>query len=549
MLASLTIKNIVLIEHLKIDFHKGLCALTGETGAGKSILLDSLGLTLGARSNMALIRKGTEKAVVTSVYDLPNDHPVLKFLSENDIEVEPTLIFKRTLTNAGISKAYINDQNVSLTLMRQVAEMITEVHGQFDNQKLFNSAEHIHYLDEYGGYAQDLETVKKHWNSLSQSIQKMNELKKKSMIIHEEEEYLRESVHDLDALDIKEGEEEKLTQLKANLKDSVNIIQNAHAATQSLEEIQNISADVWRYLQKIEASAKGALEGFDRAQNELEEVFILLRQVVQDIGSNDQSLEEIDDRLFALKGHARKHGCSIDDLLTKKNELAQALNEIDNIESLYSESIKSYEKEKEMFLKKAKNLSDQRIKMAQKLQKNIMKELPALKLEKARFDISVHQVDEDKWSSLGIDKVEFLVATNPNSDAGPLNKIASGGELARFTLALKAVFADTGSIQTLIFDEVDSGIGGATAAAVGERLSQLSQYKQILVVTHSPQVAGKADHQWIVSKSGTKNVITSIIPLKTEEDRQEEIARMISGEEITIEARAAALKLLEKKAA
>ncbi len=549
MLASLTIKNIVLIEHLKIDFHKGLCALTGETGAGKSILLDSLGLTLGARSNMALIRKGTEKAVVTSVYDLPNDHPVLKFLSENDIEVEPTLIFKRTLTNAGISKAYINDQNVSLTLMRQVADMITEVHGQFDNQKLFNSAEHIHYLDEYGGYAQDLETVKKHWNALSQSIQKMNELKKKSMIIHEEEEYLRESVHDLDALDIKEGEEEKLTQLKANLKDSVNIIQNAHAATQSLEEIQNISADVWRYLQKIEASAKGALEGFDRAQNELEEVFILLRQVVQDIGSNDQSLEEIDDRLFALKGQARKHGCSIDDLLTKRNELAQALNEIDNIESLYSESIKSYEKEKEMFLKKAKNLSDQRIKMAQKLQKNIMKELPALKLEKARFEISVHQVDEDKWSSLGIDKVEFLVATNPNSDAGPLNKIASGGELARFTLALKAVFADTGSIQTLIFDEVDSGIGGATAAAVGERLSQLSQYKQILVVTHSPQVAGKADHQWIVSKSGTKNVITSIIPLKTEEDRQEEIARMISGEEITIEARAAALKLLEKKAA
>lgn len=549
MLASLTIKNIVLIEHLQIDFHKGLCALTGETGAGKSILLDSLGLTLGARSNMALIRKGAEKAVVTSVYDMSYDHPVLKFLCENDIEVEPTLIFKRTLTSAGISKAYINDQNVSLSLMRQVADMITEVHGQFDNQKLFNSAEHIYYLDEYGGYTQDLKTVKKRWNSLSQSIQKMNELKKKSLIIHEEEEYLRESVHDLDVLDIQEGEEEKLSQLKATLKDSVNIIQNAHAATQSLEEIQAISADVWRYLQKIEASAKSALEGFDRAQNELEEVLVLLQQVVQDIASNDQSLEEIDDRLFALKGQARKHGCQIDDLLIKRNELAQALDEIDNIETLYAESIKLYEKEKELFLKAAKNLSDQRIKMARKLQKNIMKELPALKLEKARFEISVHQVNEDKWSSLGIDKVEFLVATNPNSDAGSLNKIASGGELARFTLALKAVFADTGFIQTLIFDEVDSGIGGATAAAVGQRLSQLSKYKQILVVTHSPQVAAKADHHWIVSKSGTKNVITSIIPLKTEEERQEEIARMISGEEITIEARAAALKLLEKKAA
>jgi len=549
MLASLTIKNIVLIEHLKIDFNSGLCALTGETGAGKSILLDSLGLTLGARSNISLIRKGADKAVVTSVYEVADKHPVLGFLEENDIECEPTLIFKRTLTTSGVSKAYINDQNISLSLMKRAAEMITEVHGQFDNQKLFNPSEHIKYLDEYGAYKKEIKAVQNNWKSLSDAKEKMATLKEKSLIIQEEEEYLRQSIHDLDALDPKEGEEEKLTQLKTTLKNSVNIIQNAQGATQGIEEIQSISADVWRYLEKIESSAQPSIEGFERVNNELEEVLVSLQNMVSDIDNNDQSLEEIDDRLFALKKQAQKHECTIDDLPEMRMKLAHALDEIDSIEELYAQSIKTYEKEKDNYLISAKELSQKRSDTAQILQKNIMKELPALKLEKARFEISVEHAAEEKWNAKGIDQVEFLVATNPNSDAGSLNKIASGGELARFTLALKAVFADRGDILTLIFDEVDSGIGGATAAAVGERLSKLSKYKQILVVTHSPQVAAKADNQWIVSKSGAKDVITNITPLKTTTERQEEIARMISGEEITAEARAAALKLLEKKAA
>ncbi len=549
MLASLTIKNIVLIEQLQIDFKNGLCALTGETGAGKSILLDSLGLTLGARSNTALIRKNSEKAMVQSVFELTLDHPVMTFLTDNDIEVESILIFKRTLTRDGVSKAFINDQIISLALMKSAADMIAEVHGQFDNQKLFNSAEHINYLDEYGAYNNKTAVVTKSWKSLKSARQKMLEMKEKSLVIHDEEEYLRQSIHDLDALAPQAGEEEKLTQLKTTLKDSVNIVQSAQEASLKLEEMQTTALDVWRALQKIEHSAQNVIEGFERANTEIEEVINNLTDLVCDVDNNDQSLEEIDDRLFALKTQSRKHQCEIDDLAQKRDELANALDEIDNMEELYAHSIKQYEQEKINYLKEAQILSNKRKAAAKKLQENIMKELPALKLEKARFEISVTQHEEEKWSKNGIDKVEFLVATNPNSDAGALNKIASGGELARLTLALKAVFADTGNVQTLIFDEVDSGIGGATAAAVGERLSKLSQFKQILVVTHSPQVAAKADNQWIVSKSGTKDIITTIAPLKTNAERQEEIARMISGEEITPEARAAAMKLLEKKAA
>lgn len=549
MLASLTIKNIVLIEHLKIDFKKGLCALTGETGAGKSILLDSLGLTLGARSNTSLIRKNADKAVVTSVFELKLEHPVMKFLIHNDLDVEPILIFKRTLTRAGVSKAYINDQNISLGLMKSAADMIAEVHGQFDNQKLFNPKEHINYLDEYGAYDNKILAVSKRWKTLKSARQNMLELKEKSLVIHDEEEYLRQSIHDLDALAPEEGEEEKLTQLKATLKDSVNIVQSAQEASVKLEEMQTTALDVWRSLQKIENSAQNVIEGFERANSEIEEVLNNLTDLVSDIDGNDQSLEEIDDRLFALKAQARKHQCEIDNLSKKRDELALSLDEIDNIEELYAQSIKQYEQEKTNYFKEAQLLSSKRKAAAKKLQDNIMKELPALKLEKAHFEISILDHKEENWTKAGIDKVEFLVSTNPNSDVGALNKIASGGELARLTLALKAVFADTGNVQTLIFDEVDSGIGGATAAAVGERLSKLSQFKQILVVTHSPQVAAKAEHQWIVSKSGTKDIITTITPLKTYAERQEEIARMLSGEEITKEARAAAMKLLEKKAA
>ncbi len=427
--------------------------------------------------------------------------------------------------------------------------MIAEVHGQFDNQKLFNPAEHINYLDEYGAYDNKILAVSKNWKTLKSARQKMLDLKEKSLVIHDEEEYLRQSIHDLDALAPEAGEEEKLTQLKATLKDSVNIVQSAQEASVKLEEMQTTALDVWRSLQKIESSAQGIIEGFERANSEIEEVINNLTDLVSDIDGNDQSLEEIDDRLFALKAQARKHQCKIDDLAKKRDELANALDEIDNIEELYAQSIKNYEQEKINYLKEAQLLSSKRKAAAKKLQDNIMKELPALKLEKARFKISISPHDEEKWSKNGIDKVEFLVATNPNSDAGALNKIASGGELARLTLALKAVFADTGNVQTLIFDEVDSGIGGATAAAVGERLSKLSQFKQILVVTHSPQVAAKATHQWIVSKSGGKDIITTITPLQSEAERQEEIARMLSGEEITKEARAAAIKLLEKKAA
>jgi len=549
MLTSLTIKNIVLIEQLTINFESGLCTLTGETGAGKSILLDSLGLTLGARANTGLIRKGAEKASVTTVFELDSSHPVLDYIKGQDLDVEPTLILRRTLTSAGVSKCFINDQIISLSLMQKIANMLAEVHGQFDNQKLFETKNHIQYLDEYGAYNKNIEKTRIFWGILQNAQREMDELKIKSQTIHDEEKYLRESLHDLDALNVEVGESDKLESLKQKMKNAVSIIENSNNASEKLNEIQSISADIWRDLQAIPQGNEAAISAFERVNAEIEETFQEIQNLMSDLDSNNQSLEDIDERLFNMKTQARKHECEIDALPAVRDNLAHQLNQIENIEDLYAQSIKTFEKAKSNFYHESLLLHKKRINTAKNLQVKVMKELPSLKLEKARFKINVKEVTSETWGSNGIDAVEFLVATNPNADAGALNKIASGGELARLTLALKVVFADMGHITTMIFDEVDSGIGGATAAAVGDRLSKLSKHKQILVVTHSPQVAAKADNQWIVSKSGDKNVKTNIEKLNSLKERQEEIARMLSGEEITEEARAAASKLLEKMAA
>ncbi len=546
MLASLTIKNIVLIDKLTINFSENLCALTGETGAGKSILLDSLGLALGNRSDAGLVKQGTDQASVIADFDLDLGHSVFHYLKQNDLEAESgELVLRRVLTKEGRSKAYVNDQPVSVSLLKELGEYLIEIHGQFDTQNLLDPSNHINMLDEYGGFDKELLLVRTTWDAWQAIQTQLNEMRENMDKAREDEEYFKKSLEDLDALSPEDSEEEKLVSLRSRLMRREQILENLSEAEASIGEIEGLSNSVWRALDKLGEDGDVAIKAMNAANAEIQEVISALHQISSDIENSEYSLSEIDDRLFALKAQARKHGCQIDELSKKREEIAQLLNAIENQDGDLSELIKKVEITKKEYLKQAQDLSNKRKKMSEKMAKLIMKELVPLKLDKARFEVVVEPMAENKFNKTGIDKVQFLIATNPGSVAGPLNKIASGGELSRFTLALKVILAETGVAHSLVFDEVDSGIGGATAAAVGERLAKLAQHKQILVVTHSPQVAAMAQNHWIVSKTSGKQTLTNIVKLQKDNDRTEEIARMLSGSEITNEARAAAVKLLE----
>ena len=546
MLAGLTIKNVVLIDQLSIQFDKGLCALTGETGAGKSILLDSLGLALGARSESGLVRKGEETANVSAEFDLPAKHPVFTFLKEQGLDAESPLVLRRSVSQDGKSRAFINDHPVSVSLLKHAGEMLVEIHGQFDTQTLLNPKVHRGILDEYAGAkAGELAAV---WNGWKEAIEALERKKQDMTRAKSDEVYFRAALEQLDELSPKAGEEEELTLLRSRLMKREQNIENYSNAFKGSEQAMNNLNTVWKALEKAGEGGSDVAKALDRAMVELQEVSAGVEAMVSSLENSEFSLTDIDDRLFALKAQARKHACTIDDLPAKRDEIAGLLRGIEDQEDTLASLQKSVEKGRKEYLSKAGDLSAKRKKAASQLDKLVGKELAPLKLEKARFDTSVEPLDESEWGPEGMDRVQFLVATNPGAAAGPLNKIASGGEMARFMLALKVVLAEVGTAETLVFDEVDSGIGGATADAVGERLARLAKQRQILVVTHSPQVAAKSSYHAIVVKTGKTNPTTKILPLSNSNERTEEIARMLSGAEITKEARAQAAKLLEKAA-
>lgn len=549
MLAGLTIKNVVLIDHLVIRFENGLCALTGETGAGKSILLDSLGLALGARSESGLVRKGQDSANVSAEFDASLKHPVFAFLKEQGIEADTPLILRRSVSADGKSRAFINDHPVTVSLLKQVGEMLVEIHGQFDTQTLLNPRVHRGLVDEYAETSKDLEEVSGIWNAWKDAREMLERKKQDMDRARSEEIYLRAALEQLDELSPKEGEEESLSLLRSRLMKREQNIDLFTAAYKGSEEAIGVLNTVFRALEKAGEAKSEITQALDRAVVELNEVSSGIQSLSVELEESEYSLSEIDDRLFALKAQARKHACSIDDLPVKRDGIAALLKGIEHQEDTLAELQKNVETSKKKYNVKAKALSDKRTAAAKVLDKLVAKELIPLKLDKARFETHVEIMPEEEWGVNGMDRVQFLVATNPGSSAGPLNKIASGGEMARFMLALKVVLAEVGVAQTLVFDEVDSGIGGATADAVGERLARLAKKRQILVVTHSPQVAARSSYHAIVVKTGKTNPTTKVLQLSNGNERQEEIARMLSGAEITKEARAAAAKLLEKSAA
>ena len=551
MLIELNIDNVVLIDRLHIAFKQGLCVLTGETGAGKSVLLDSLGLALGVRAESGLVRKGAESARVTASFQIPENHEAFKLLRDADIVLEDDiLLLRRVVYTSGKSRAFINDQPVSIGLLKQVGDTLVEIHGQFETQGLLNPSTHRAMLDEYAEI--DSSALSDVWQAWKTAEQDLDDMRKLSSRAREEEEYLRLSLEDLQNLDPQTGEEEELSKMRERLKNRDHVLESLNAAHNHLSAEHDPVQKAWAELDKISGKAGDnvdeALAALSRASSEISEAHALVQSAQSDIQDGAYDLEEIDDRLYALRMQARKHNCAVDDLPEVLQQIEKQLGLIENSDETLTAQQKLCEETRNTYVAAAQKVSNTRKKTAEKLNKLVQKELAPLKLDKARFVTQIDELDEVEWNVNGMDRVRFLVSTNPGREPGPIHKIASGGEMSRFMLALKVIIAQAGSTHSFIFDEVDTGIGGATADAVGERLARLADSKQVLVVTHAPQVAARADHHWIVTKTGKAEVKTDISPLSSRTERCEEIARMLAGADITKEARAAADKLLDNAA-
>lgn len=553
MLLSLAIRNVVLIDKLDLNFNNGLNVFTGETGAGKSILLDSLSLVLGARADSGLVRYGQNQLSVSAVFQPQKTSDVYRLLSEHDICCDDSgeIILKRIVTQDGKSKAYINDEPVSVSFLKSIGDFLVEIHGQFSSHQLLNPTTHITVLDSYAQNEQEKEVVRQNWFLYKQALDDLNKAKEALADVQKQEAYLRAGIEDLEKLNPQANEEDELVVRRNQLMNSEKIITAVNQANQLLSDEQNGVirglALAERCLGKVsgfDARIEQMLHSFNDAQIVLSDISGELENIGETMGDVSE-LSEIDNRLFSLRDMARRYHTEIGNLPTllqsfyvQMNQLEKGEAEIEILKQKVSQSYADY-------IKSAQILSLKRQKEAKKLDKAVMNELPALKLDKATFITQIIS-DEVNADETGIDSVAFLASTNKGVPPASLNKIASGGELSRFMLALKVNLAYTSQTETLVFDEVDSGVGGATAAAVGERLARLGTDCQVLVVTHSPQVASCGVYHWHVKKSEQdEKTITTVVNLdKTE--RLTEIARMLSGECISETAQIMAQELLEK---
>lgn len=552
MLASLSIRDVVLIDRLDLAYEPGLSVLTGETGAGKSILLDALGLALGERADSGLVRHGAEQATVIAAFELSDPSAVDAVLREADLDAsEGALILRRVVTADGRSRAYVNDQPTSVGLMRRLGDVLVEIQGQFDQRGLMDPSTHRDTLDAFAGLSRQADGVAKAWGTWRTALVALETARADLEKARSDEEYLRHSVAELDQLAPEVGEENRLAETRSMLMNAEAVVEALNTASAAIAEdggADNAVARAQRALERVADRAAGrldtALAALERAAAELEDAGAEIAAAAADIDADGGTLTEIDDRLHALRDLARKHGVEVDRLPEVHRRFADHLAALDGKGGEIGALTAAEDKARRGYAEAAETLSKARAAAAARLDKAIGKELPPLKLDKARFETMVSRQDENRWGPAGIDAVAFQVATNPGMPAGPLSKIASGGELSRFLLALKVVLAEASPVPTLVFDEVDSGVGGAVAAAVGDRLARLATRLQVLVVTHSPQVAAQGAHHWHVAKRIQNQVTaTDVVRLSTDE-RREEIARMLSGAAITSEARAAADSLL-----
>ncbi|QZD92586.1 DNA repair protein RecN [Qipengyuania xiapuensis] len=552
MLTRLSIRNIVLIEALDLDFGRGLGVLTGETGAGKSILLDSLGLVLGNRADSGLVRAGEEKASVSASFEfakLPD--PIGEALDDADIEIEPgePLIIRRQLKADGGSKAFINDQGVGVALLREIAGVLVELHGQHDDRGLVNPRGHRALLDRFAG--SDTAKVEQAWTKWRSTEARLAEARETLEQAKLDQDLLLAHLAELTALEPQAGEEARLAEARADM-------QKGERLSGDLEELRHLWEGSDSPLASLRVAARkldriapehsllaDALASLDRAVIEAGEAEEKLEAAAAALVHDPAALEEAETRLFELRALARKHRCEVDELPEKIREMRSQLDSIEGGEAELDALEAAAEEAGNRYRAEAEALHANRVAAALRLDEAVAAELAPLKLDAARFKTAVTALPEERWGAHGLDSVEFLIATNPGADFAPLAKIASGGELSRFILALKVALAEQGGAATVIFDEIDRGVGGAVASAIGERLARLASDGQLLAVTHSPQVAARGQTHYMIAKSSDGTVTRTSVALLDEAGRQEEIARMLSGAEVTPEARAQADRLLE----
>ena len=552
MLTRLAIRNIVLIEALDLDFARGLGVLTGETGAGKSILLDALGLVLGNRADSGLVRAGEDKASVAASFEfarLPGR--IVELLDEGDIDLEPgePLLIRRQLRADGKSKAFVNDQPVGVALLRELAPFLVELHGQHDDRGLVNPRGHRDLLDRFAG-AETGTVAAAHaaWRSAEAQLAEAREALEQAKL---DQDLLLAHLAELTALEPQAGEEGRLASTRADM-------QKGERLSGDLEELRHVLEGSDSPLASLRVTARRldriapehpllaeALAALDRAVIEAGEAEEKLQAAAEALDHDPQALDAAETRLFELRALARKHRCEVDELPEKIREFRTALDSIEGGEAELDALEAAVKETGARYRAKAEALHATRLAAAMKLDEAVTRELVPLKLDAARFKTAVSELPEERWGAHGMDAVEFLIATNPGADFAPLAKIASGGELSRFILALKVALAEQGGAATVIFDEIDRGVGGAVASAIGERLARLAADGQLLAVTHSPQVAARGSTHYLIAKSSEGTVTKTSVARLDEAGRQEEIARMLSGAEVTPEARAQADRLLE----
>jgi len=553
MLIQLSIRDIVLIERLDLGFEAGLSVLTGETGAGKSILLDSLSLALGGRGDGGLVRHGEDKGQVTAVFDVPGQHAARKLLKENGIDDDGDLIFRRIQSADGRTRASINDQPVSVQLMRQVGQVLVEIHGQHDDRALIDTNAHRMLLDAFAGLSDEVLQVGGLYRTWRDAERGLKAPRAKGEAAAREADYIRASVEELEALSPRDGEEEELAEQRSKMQKSERIAGDISEASEFLNGNASpvpMIASMVRRLERKSHEAPGLLEEtvelLDQALNHLSNAQMEVEAALRRTEFDPRELERVEERLFALRAAGRKYSVAVVDLPALAEKMVADLADLDAGEEKLGQLEKIAAAAKEEFDRAAAALSEKRKAGAESLAAAVMAELPALKLERARFMVEV-TADPEAAAAEGIDTVEFHVQTNPGTRPGPIMKVASGGELSRFLLALKVALADRGSAPTLVFDEIDTGVGGAVADAIGQRLKRLSSTVQVLSVTHAPQVAARAATHLLISKGpaadGSEKIATRVATMAPEH-RAEEIARMLSGASVTDEARAAAAALL-----
>ena len=551
MLKNIYIKNIVLIDEIKIDINSGLNVFTGETGAGKSILLGGLGLALGSRANFSLIGNIGDLAIVIAEFILKDDHPVKKILITKNIEFENSLVLKRTISNKGVSKAYINNSPVSLNELNQIGQSLVEVQGQFDNHTLLNSLNHINFLDQFGNYQPQINNTKLKYERMLEAKKKLSEFKLNYENYEKELELNKSILNELEDIKPLQNEENDLVERRSLISNSTKIVNAINDALGKLNGEDSVIKRINNILNSLEKTnftknqqITEIIETLLRASNELEEGNGLLQHFQNTLNTDPQELDNIDSRLYKIRNLSRKINCEPNLLyefyIELKNKIQNSNSKDNSIDILERDFTNKYNEYRESCF----DLRSTRINTAIQLDEKINNELPHLKLETANFKTVIREKIENEWNENGADEIIFYITTNPKQELMPLSKTVSGGELSRFLLAIKVVLASSNKSNTLIFDEVDSGVGGKTADAVGLRLLNLSQSNQVIVITHSPQVAAKGQNHFLIEKINNNDKLTTTCNSIPPSERINEIARMLSGETITQEAKAAAMKLL-----